>query len=304
VPRRSSIRHWKLALGLATLGTLLLTSPTLASDEAPDPKDRVVISGGTKVQPDEVVGDVFVVSGDVLIIGRVEGDVVVLDGDVQVGDVATPGTVQGDLTTIAGKATLAPAARVTGDLIYSDERPSVARPASVGGEIREEDWGEIGDAPWALIGAAALWIAVSLSLLVAGTALVVVFPRAAEAAREAAQSQIWLTVAMGLAAIIGLPLMMALAFVTLVGIPLAIMVGLAFLPLASIGYLVCCFILGRVVTNEETHPILAFLAGLGILRAIALIPIAGGLAWIPAVVVGLGALIVAAMPNGETAPAA
>jgi hypothetical protein len=47
--------------------------------------------------------------------------------------------------------------------------------------------------------------------------------------------------------------------------------------------------------------VLAFLAGLGILRAIALIPIAGVLAWIPAVIVGLGALVVAAMENDEPA---
>jgi hypothetical protein len=206
------------------------------------------------------------------------------------------------VTTVAGKATLLPSARVHGDLIYSDEKPVVAPRAEVGGEIREEDWGDVGDASWALIGAAALWIAVSISLLVAGAALVALLPKAADAAHRAAKSQFALTIAMGLAWGIGFPLLAALSFVSLVGIPLGIVVALALVPMAFIGYLVCCFILGRVVTSEETHPILAFLAGLGILRVIALIPIAGSLAWIPAVVIGIGALIVAAMPNG-TAPA-
>jgi hypothetical protein len=277
---------------LATIAALFLAAPATARDS--DPDDRVVIAGGTVVPPGVIVGDVVVVEGDVAIGGRATGDVVAFEGDVLVR-----GIVEGDLTTFAGQAVIGPRARVLGDIVYSDEQPRIAPRAVVGGEVREEDWDDIGDAPWAIIGAAALWIAVTISLLVAGVALVAVFPRALEAAERAFRSQAWLAVAMGIAALIGIPLVIGLAFVTLVGIPLAIMLGLAFLPLAAIGYLVCCFVLGRAVTSEGTNHILAFLAGLGILRAIALIPVLGALAWIPAVVIGLGALIVAAMPEGR-----
>jgi len=279
--------------------SLSAAAPAFAADDATDPDERVVISGDTVIGPNQVSGDVFVVSGDVAIAGRVDGDVVVIDGDV-----ALRGVVQGDLATIAGKATLGAGSQVTGDVIYSDQRPLVAPGSEIGGEIREEDWSDIGDAPWALIGAAALWIAVSLSLLVLGLALVALFPRTAAAAYAAAESQIWLSVAMGLAAVIGLPLVAGIAFVTLVGIPLAIVVGLAVVPLWALGYVTCCYILGRRMVSEGPNPILAFLAGLGVLRVIALIPIVGAIAWIPAVIVGLGALIVAAMPeSAKAAPA-
>ena len=102
---------------------------------------------------------------------------------------------------------------------------------------------------------------------------------------------------------IGLPLAAAFAFVTLLGIPLAIVIGLALIPLAWIGYLVCSVVVGQIVTREGTHAVLAFLAGLGILRAVALIPIVGALAWIPIVIFGLGALVVSAMDDGKSSAA-
>jgi hypothetical protein len=51
--------------------------------------------------------------------------------------------------------------------------------------------------------------------------------------------------------------------------------------------------LGRSILRGPTGWVLAFLLGWAILRAVALIPIAGGLVWFAAVVFGLGALLVA-----------
>jgi hypothetical protein len=48
--------------------------------------------------------------------------------------------------------------------------------------------------------------------------------------------------------------------------------------------------------------VLAFLAGLAILRVLAIIPIVGGIVWFAATVVGLGALLVATWRRGATTP--
>lgn len=48
--------------------------------------------------------------------------------------------------------------------------------------------------------------------------------------------------------------------------------------------------LGRAIVKPPRGRILAFLAGLAILRAVALVPILGVLVWLAAVVVGLGLL--------------
>ena len=288
-----------LALSVAALLAVPAGSAAQTACGVSDPGDRFIVSGDTTVTPDDPVGDLTVLDGDVKLIGPVSGDVFVASGDVIVR-----GCVGGDVTAITGKLTLLRGANVGGDLIYSDERPLIGPGAEVGGDVREENWDDLGDLPWGWISAVALWIAMTVSLLVSGTALAGIFPGAADAITREARSQPWLAVAMGLAAVIGLPLLSGLAFVTLLGIPLSIVIGFAFIPLAWLGYLIASFILGRIVTNEGVHPILAFLAGLGILRALALIPIAGALVWIPAVIFGLGALIVAALPElGRSGPA-
>jgi len=68
---------------------------------------------------------------------------------------------------------------------------------------------------------------------------------------------------------------------------------LALLPIYAIGYTTSAFLLGRAIVRPPTSRFLAFLAGWGILRAIALVPGLGILAWFGATVFGLGALVVA-----------
>ena len=68
---------------------------------------------------------------------------------------------------------------------------------------------------------------------------------------------------------------------------------LALLPIYAIGYTTSAFLLGRAIVRPPTSRFLAFLAGWGILRAIALVPGLGALAWFGATVFGLGALTVA-----------
>ena len=51
--------------------------------------------------------------------------------------------------------------------------------------------------------------------------------------------------------------------------------------------------IGRAIVRPPTSRLLAFLAGWGILRAVALVPGLGALAWFGATVFGLGALTVA-----------
>jgi len=48
--------------------------------------------------------------------------------------------------------------------------------------------------------------------------------------------------------------------------------------------------LGRALVKPPQSRILSFLAGLAILRALALIPVLGMLVWLAAVIVGLGLL--------------
>jgi hypothetical protein len=83
-----------------------------------------------------------------------------------------------------------------------------------------------------------------------------------------------------------------IAMVTLVGLPLGLGLLLALGLIYGIGYTTGAWLLGRRVASRAS-PVPAFLAGWGILRVLALVPILGGLVGFVAVVFGLGALAVA-----------
>ena len=103
----------------------------------------------------------------------------------------------------------------------------------------------------------------------------------------------------------GLPILAVIAIVTLVGIPLGVGLLLALTPIYAVGYVTGAWLLGRLLLKRPTTSrYVAFLAGWGILRVVALIPILGGLGWLVATVFGLGALIVAAWRARRAYPAA
>lgn len=269
---------------------LLAAAPASAAGQASDGSsvdDQVVITGPVTVDRGESVGDVVVLDGRVSVAGRVRGDLVVVNGAVRIS-----GTVDGDVVAVAGRATLARGARIGGDLVYGDERPVVPSGATVEGEVKRVNVGEIAD-PLGFVGAAAVWIAVSVSALVLGLLLLWLGPGALEAAWEAARTRLGAAIGWGLLLFFGLPILAVIALITLVGIPFGVGLLLALLPLYALGYTTSAWLLGRRLVRPPRGRVLAFLAGLGILRLLALIPVLGGIVWFAATVLGLGALLVA-----------
>lgn len=271
------------ALTLALLAVVLVGSASAASLQGEADDDAVVVvNGDVNVGIDEESHGVFIVDGNARVAGIVDGDVVVVSGDVLVS-----GRITGNLVTIAGRAHLLPKARIGGDLIYGDERPRIAPTAKVAGEIEKEDWSDALDL-LPFVGALVFWLAITISSAVLGILLLLIAPRAADAVFERARERTGPVIAIGLAIFIALPLAATLAAVTLVGLPLAIGLGLVMLPLAAVAYVTAAWALGRAIVKPPRSRILAFLAGLAILRALALVPILGILVWLGAVIVGLG----------------
>ncbi|HET7508601.1 MAG TPA: polymer-forming cytoskeletal protein [Solirubrobacterales bacterium] len=269
-------------LVLLALAVFALPGAAQAAGARSDSGDAVVvIRGDVDVEPGEVVDGVFVVSGDVRIAGRSTGDVVVLAGDVTVS-----GRIEGDLLVASGQARLLPRAAVSGDVRYGDERPIVAGRAIVGGDVSKEDWNDwSGFLPFIGI---VFWLAVGISAALLGALLLLIAPRAADAIDARSRERIGPVIAIGVAVAICLPVAAAIAAITLVGLPLAFAILLALVPLWALAYVCSAWALGRRLVKPPRGRILAFLAGLGILRALALVPILGGLVGLAAVVFGLG----------------
>lgn len=274
--RLSSLAVLPLLLALA----LPAAAPAQTSDHAENA--IVVVSGDVNVPRGHSVDGVFVVSGDVRLGGNVDGDVVLLSGDVVVS-----GRIDGDLITFGGRARLLPRAFVSGDVRYADERPVVAGSAIVRGDVtREEGFDSFNLLPF--IGAFVLWLGIGISMAALGALLLLVAPRAADAVDARSRKRPGPLIAIGIAVAIALPLAAAVAAVTLVGLPLAFVILLALLPLAAVAYCASAWVLGRRMVGPSRNSILAFLAGLAVLRAAALVPILGFLVGLAAVVFGFG----------------
>jgi hypothetical protein len=272
-----------IVVSVSALLTLLL-----AAGNASAATDHVVITGGAVVPAGQTAGDVIVLDGDVLIAGHATGDVVSVSGPIRI-----IGRVDGDVIAVSDRAFLAPTARVGGDLRYGDERPVLAPGASVGGEVNNEDWADAASG-WGWVSALGWWLAVSVSTLIVGVLLVWLAPRALYAAERAVRERLGATIGWGVAIAIGVPLLAILALVTLVGIPFGVALLLAAVPVLLVAYMTSAWIVGRrVLRNRSTSPWAAMLAGWGILRVLALIPVVGALVGLAATVVGLGALAVA-----------
>ncbi len=269
---------------LALLALFVAPAGALAAGADGDHEDAaiVVVSGDVSVPRGDTVEGVYVASGDVTIDGHVTGDVAVLSGDVTVA-----GTIDGDLFTASGTARLERTAEVGGDVSYADEHPEVSLDARVHGDVEKQDWPDLGGiVPW--IGGFLVWLALTVSLAILGALLILVAPRAADAIYARSRERVGPTIAIGIAIAVALPVIAFLAAITILGLPLAIGVVLALLPLGAVAYVVSAWALGRRLLAPPRERVLSFLVGLAILRVAALVPFLGILIALAAVVVGLG----------------
>jgi hypothetical protein len=270
------------------LGTLLVALVAAAQAQAATSNNSenpiVVIAGDVEIEPEQVVDGIYLINGHARVFGRVAGNVVVVDGDLVVR-----GQIDGNVAMVAGRAHLLAGSSVGGDITYGDEAPRIARTARIGGDVQKETWSDVVGL-YSIIGVFVLWLAIGISALILGILLLLIAPRAADAVFEQAQSRFWTAVGIGVAIAIAVPIAIFVAAITLVGLPLSIALGLAALPFAAIAYVAAAWTLGRVIVKPPQGRILAFLAGLAILRVAALLPAIGLLVGLAATIVGIGLL--------------
>jgi hypothetical protein len=270
----------RLLIALVLLCTFVPASAALAASGKTD--DRIVISGPLLVDRGDSAKTVVDVDGDILIRGTVKGDVYAFNGDV-----AIRGRVTGDVVTFGGTAMLGRRARVGGDLLYFNHKPVIARGAKLSGKPKKFNGKYKNVGAGIAIG---FWLAVSLSLLVLGLLLLLLAPRAGDAVARTAKTRWGASIGVGILVFVLLPVLGVLLCVTILGLPLGIGLLLLLFPLYGIAYATTAFVVGRLILKSSRIP--AFLVGLLILRLLALIPFAGGVIGLLALIFGLGVLFV------------
>jgi hypothetical protein len=288
-----------IAVGFFGLVLLGLATPAWAEDAQDGQAGDafVVLSGRADVPRGGLVGDLVVFHGSSTVDGTVNGSLTAFDAPVTIS-----GRVLGDVVVFNGRVELASGANVTGDVVSQDD-PIVASGATIGGTTRrvqtDVNWGGFG---WA--GVLAWWLAVSVSTLLIGLALLWLVGRGASRIEDTGRTRIGPAIGWGLLAFFGLPILAIVALVTIVGIPLGLGLLAALALIYTLGYSATAWIIGRRILGTRTVWVVAFLLGWGILRVLALIPVLGGLIWFAAVVFGLGALAVTIWRARSTSPAA
>jgi hypothetical protein len=290
-------RRRLLTIGFIAVGLSAIAAPAFAGPfESTNPfggDPFVVLTGHLDLVEGTVASEAIIFDGDANIAGDVTGNVFAFNGDV-----AVTGSVDGDVVAVNGRVTVGPRARVGGDVVSRD-LPVIASSATVGGRVRRQSRFDVNAGQFAAIGRFLWWIATTVSSFLLGLVLVLFVPRAADATASTAARRLGASIGFGFLMLIGVPIAAVIAMALLVGIPIGLGVLLALGLLYWLGYTVGAFALGRRLVAEPRHRMLAFLAGFGILRLLALIPVVGGLVWLGATVWGLGALVIAARMTGR-----
>ena len=266
--------------------SLALAAPATAQPTG-STDDQVVLTGQLIVPADATVGSAVLFDGTATIDGTVEESLVVFNGDVVVN-----GTVSRDVVVFNGDVTIASGAEVGGNLV-SQTTPVVEEGATVRGE-QQEITGRIDIDEIGFASRFAWWVGYTASTLVLGLLLLLLAPGIDATITGAARDRIGASFGYGALAFIGIPIVAVLLLVTVVGIPLGVFVLLALALIYTVAYVAGAHAVGRFVMKPPTSRYVAFLVGLAIVRALALIPILGGFAWVVVTILGFGVLLVGA----------
>ena len=286
---RNSIKRALLVSFAGVLLACIFALPAGAqeTDKSLSENDQIVLNGRLLVPEGETVGAAVIFNGPATIDGTVGETLVVFNGPVVIS-----GRVGEDVVVFHGSVLVRSRARIEGDLV-TQQTPRIEEGATVaGGRQRvatKFDWEALG-----LASRVAWWIAYSVSTLILGLLLLLFAPGLDTAIIQAVRNRTGASIGFGAGVFFLVPIAAVLLLVLIVGIPLGLFVLLALALIYTIGYVVGGLALGRLIVKPPTSRFLAFLAGWGILRGLSLVPVLGGLVWLAAAILGLGALVVAA----------
>ena len=220
------------------------------------------------------------------------------------GKVTFAGAAAGPIEIVAPRVTIASGARlVAGASIYTIGEPVIEPGAVIDGKIAvhpiHDARGFAPPAPGAFLGDLMLALGLAASGLVAGLLWLFAGRGSVERTIDNLVEHAGRSAVNGILTVVGIPALIALMVLTVIGIPFAAVLALAvplllLLAVAGAGYGIGEFLFNRL--GEPRSPgarVLMLFAGLLVLGLVSLIPWAGPALVGAAVVVGLGALIAA-----------
>ncbi len=237
-----------------------------------------------------VRGDVSVGAADITINGKVGRDAALGGQTVSVG-AAVGRNIKANATDIR----LTGSAKVAGNFEYtSSKNANLENGAAVQGKTVKSEPQERPEHK-AKTSLAGFGLGLAFYLLAAGLLVALVlsllFPQLLHTVTEYGLSAPWKSLLVGLVAGIVTPALIILLAITVIGIPLALMLLLAWILVQALAGFMFAYYLGRVIWKSQRNPILIMLFGTLILILLYFIPIIGVIAFIVAMLLGTGMIL-------------
>jgi cytoskeletal protein CcmA (bactofilin family) len=241
-----------------------------------------------------VTGDVLVVTRDLIAEGRVNGNATLRAQKVVLG-----GHIAGDADITAASITILPDTEIGGNLTYlTDGADLVLDPrVKVTGQFTRRPAPAVVEPAHADLNTLILQLGLFLGALLAGLLLFGLLPAFAFASVDRLNQSVWRTLLIGFAACALIPMTALLLVFTVVGIPLGLMLVLAYVLLLYFGKAIAAFhiayLLIRRVNPNATRTLMPVLAlGLLLIYGAVNLPFPlGTVAWFAFTFMGVGAMV-------------
>ena len=290
--------------GIVSIAAASSSAADQASPPAPTPpepptppvktikKRNVKVFGDSaRIGKDEVVHDVTVMGGSVLIEGRVTGKLAVFGGHAEL---ASSARIDGDVALTGGDIKFEEGAEIGGDLAVMGGSVEGADSVKVGGstELDPSD-GEQQASFFVRAGhAISSGMRTAAFLFIVGALFIALGAGRAESVRTAIAASPMRSIALGLVGLIGSIVSLALVALTIIGIPFAAFGAIAAVVLAFAGTASAAVVLGAMVAGHKSENVYVHLAaGCALFMVAGFLPWIGG--WLQAAVVfaGIGGMV-------------
>ena len=275
-------------LAILALFSIFPASMVAAQDTESNDSFVLQVNRPVTVAPDESYEALMVVDDDVTVNGVVTDALIVVNGNAVIN-----GEVRGDITIFSGTLTLGSAATVDDVTLFRSDLTR-ADGAMIAGDLNEHQSFTALSGFFAVV-SVVFWIGTFIVTVLIGLAFVHFAGRFMARATETILQRPLETGVTGLATWVILPIVAIVAFVSLIGIPVGLVIVLVVAPLlALMGYLVAAYLVGTwlaAVTKIEAGRYLAVIAGVIVLQLLGLVPWIGGLVVFVATIFGTGALL-------------
>lgn len=203
------------------------------------------------------------------------------------------GTVGRDIKTDVEQLTLGGGATVGGNIAYTSVNAIAKAPdATVSGTVNQTVPKEQANKSFSfgiassLFFAMYLFVAVLLILIV----LVLLFPGVYKESAARVGNSPWVTLLIGFIAVIAAPIVLISIAITIIGIPLALTLGLMWLVIVMLSGSFSAFYVGSLLLKEK-GPLLTMLSGGALLMVLYLLPILGFFVAVIATMLGVGIIL-------------